>query len=109
MPSLSLAEEQKLFGLLGLAKRAGRLVSGSTAVLQAFNEHRVRGLILADDASVATQKKYEQITLAAGVPLYRALSRDVLGSALGKEAPQAAVALLDGGFWQSVVKILNKN
>ena len=49
----------KFFSLLGLCKRAGKLVAGEVAAEQAVRKKQAFLLILAQDASKNTKKKYK--------------------------------------------------
>ena len=48
----------KFFSLLGLCKRAGKLVAGEVAAEQAVRKKQAYLLILAQDASKNTKKKF---------------------------------------------------
>jgi len=95
---------KKLRGLLGMANRAGKIASGSSAVEKALTAGKVCGLILAEDARSSTAKKYRALAETAGIPLVVALSRETMGQALGKDGERAAVAILDAGFWGAMTK-----
>ncbi len=81
-------------GLVGLCRRAGKVVSGETAVQNAFVKNEVRMLILASDASKRSQEKFVQLAKENSVPAFFYSSKNELGFLLGK-APRTAVAIID--------------
>ncbi|MGQ9557329.1 MAG: L7Ae/L30e/S12e/Gadd45 family ribosomal protein [Desulfurispora sp.] len=81
-----------LHGLLGLARRAGQLVSGDACVRQALERKQVRLLVLATDAAPRTKKIYRQLASKAQVPLLELAVREELGALLGM-TPRAVVAI----------------
>lgn len=88
--------KHNLLGLLGMCRRAGRLVMGFDAVLGLCKEPSVL-LIVAQDASPRTVKELrfhvKQHTLHT-VPL----TKEELSTALGLQKPVAVVATADEGF-----------
>jgi len=80
--------------LLGLCRRAGKVISGETAVQNAFLKNEVRLLILAADASKRSQEKFIQLAKENNVPAFCYSSKNELGFLLGK-APRTAVAVID--------------
>ena len=97
--------ELKLKNLLGLAQRAGLLVSGNFAVNEALKSGQVKMLLVADDASKRTFEEYEKISAKKSLPIFRALDKESLGQCLGKGS-RTVVAVLDLGFTKSVEKII---
>lgn len=87
--------------LLGLAKRAGKLVSGDATCLKAIRSGEAKLVIVAADASDNTKKKYRDKCRFYRTPLAFAGDRRAIGSALGRPE-QVAVAIVDAGFARSI-------
>lgn len=51
----------KVYGLLGISSKAGKVISGTEVVLEAIRKHKVKLVIVAEDAAERTIKniKYE--------------------------------------------------
>ncbi|WP_093687393.1 L7Ae/L30e/S12e/Gadd45 family ribosomal protein [Sporolituus thermophilus] len=98
--------EQKIISLLGLAQRAKKVISGEFAVEKAVRSRQVKLLLVAEDASYGTQKKYRDMATYYQVPLSVKLSKEKLGFALGKSA-RAAVAVTDDGFSKALLELLS--
>jgi ribosomal protein L7Ae-like RNA K-turn-binding protein len=79
-------------GILGLARRAGRLVVGDQGCRKALAQGRARLIILATDGSERTQKTFRELGKKAGVSTCRVASKAELGRWLGRD--QVAVAAI---------------
>ena len=53
-----MSPEQQLLNLLGLAQRAGQLVTGEPMVLAAIKADKIRFLWIANDMGASTKKKF---------------------------------------------------
>jgi ribosomal protein L7Ae-like RNA K-turn-binding protein len=91
----------RLASLLGLAQKAGKLVSGEEAVEHAVRSGKARLVLVAGDASDNTKKSYRDLSSYYQVACYEGLSKDEFGHATGKP-PRAALAVTDAGFAKAV-------
>ena len=89
--------EKRLFGLIGIAEKAGKTASGEFAAEQALKAGKACLLILAEDASANTQKKFRDLCERVRCPLAVFGSKTELAHAIGKEE-RACVAILDQGL-----------
>lgn len=92
-----MTNEEKLKNLLGLAQRAGRLVSGGDAAEGCIRSGKAALVLVAADASEATRKKYEDMARFRKVELHTVLTKQGLGACIGKPE-RAAVVVADAGF-----------
>ncbi|WP_018084384.1 L7Ae/L30e/S12e/Gadd45 family ribosomal protein [Desulfurispora thermophila] len=83
---------KNMLGLLGLARRAGHLVSGDSCVRQALGKKQVRLLVVAADAAPRTKKIYRQLAQQMQIPLLELAAREELGALLGM-TPRAVIAV----------------
>lgn len=98
---------QKISQLLGLAQRAGKIVSGEEMIEKAFKQNKIKLLVLASDASEATKKNYQHLASKYNTPCYMVMEKQVLGQAIGKNE-RAAIALLDVGFAKALEQKISK-
>lgn len=91
----------KIFSLLGLAMKAGRIASGEFAVENEVKSGNAQLVIVADDASANTKKKFRNSCKYYKVPFVCVGRKEELGHAIGKEY-RAVVAVLDSGFAKSM-------
>ena len=97
-------DERKFYSMVGLAKRAGKLVSGEFAVSKGIRAGQVRLAILAEDASENTKKKFTNMCESYNTELIVVGNISLLGRALGKEK-RAVLGITDEGFAGSIIKI----
>lgn len=95
----------RLYSNLGLARRAGKLVSGEERVLQAIRSGEARLVLIADDASDNTRKKFTDKCRSYGVELKTPGNREQLGRAIG-EPQRVIMAITDTGFANLILKCL---
>ncbi|CDN44357.1 Probable ribosomal protein YlxQ [Paenibacillus sp. P22] len=98
----------KALSNLGMAMRAGKVITGDETVLKAVRQGKARLVLVAADASDNTKKKYRDKCSSYGVPLAEAFTRDSLGQALGKEE-RVIVAITDSGFANMIRGQLSQN
>lgn len=95
----------KMLSLAGLAAKAGRIASGEFSVEKAVKTGRGHLVIVAEDASANTRKKFSDMCSYYQVPILFMQTREELGRAIGKEF-RASIAVLDAGFAKAM---LNEN
>ena len=96
----------RFLGLLGLAKRAGRTVTGAPLIFTAMKSKRPPCLVLvASDASDGARKKLRTKCEYYNVPLlYTTYTKEALAHAVGNSGEVAAVALTDRGLAGELLK-----
>lgn len=97
--------QHKALGMVGLATKAGKTVSGEFSVEQAVKAGHAALVIVSEDASENTKKKFRNMCTYYEVPLYFFGEKEALGHALGKEF-RASLAVLDDGFAKAIEKNL---
>lgn len=98
--------QDKVLSLLGLAAKAGKLVTGGFSVEEAVKSRKARVVILAADAQQNTVKKFTDKCRHNNIPLRFYGTKEELGRAAGKET-RACAAVTDRGFAQSLLKKLD--
>ena len=93
---------ERFLGMLGLARRAGKLIIGTELICRAMpkrTEGRIRLVIISDKASDATRKKLTVKSDFYGIEYIEAdIDTEKLGHLLGKTYAPAAVAVTDENF-----------
>ena len=87
----------KFFSLLGLCKRAGKLVAGEAFLL-----------ILAQDASKNTKKKFTNSAVYYELPLAEIGTKEELGRAIGAEM-RSIIAITEKGFAKKLKELADDN
>ena len=93
---------------LGLAMRAGKLVSGEETVHKAIRGGEARLVVLAGDASPGTRKKLTDKCASFGVPLVVGFTRYELGGAVGKPE-RVMFAVTDEGLARLIASGFRSN
>ena len=95
--------QSKALSLIGLATKAGRTVSGEFCTEKEVKSGRASLVIVADDASDNTKKKFKNMCDYYHAPICFYKDKDTLGHAMGKQF-RASLAILDEGFAKGIRK-----
>lgn len=98
---------RKVASLLGLARRARKVVSGAEAVDSAVKRHTARLILSAADASANSVAKLRSSAAQVGIRWMQAMGKEELGAALGG-GPRACIAVMDPHFAGAVMSVLEK-
>jgi Ribosomal protein HS6-type (S12/L30/L7a) len=90
---------------LGLARRAGKIVSGEDTVIRTVREGKAGAVILSEDASERTKKTISNKCRFYRVPLLSVPDREQLGRAIGQPA-RVLAAVTDAGFAKGLIERL---
>ncbi len=102
MSNLSLPLKQ-ILSQLGIAMKAGKLVSGEYPVEKAVKEMKAYLVVIADDASDNTKKHFSDMCQYRNIPIRFFGAKEELGKKIGK-AYRASIAITDEGFAKSILK-----
>ena len=94
-------KQDKILSMLGLAAKAGKLVSGEFSTEKAVKSGHAFLVIVAEDASDNTKKMFRNMCTFYKVPIYVYASKEALGHWIGKQY-RASLAVLDEGFAKSL-------
>ena len=95
----------KVFSMIGLATRAGKTVAGEFSVEKAVKQKKAWLVIVSEEASDNTKKKFRDMCKFYKVPMIVYGDKDTLGHAMGKQF-RASLAILDEGFAKGILKEL---
>jgi ribosomal protein L7Ae-like RNA K-turn-binding protein len=97
--------DKNFYSFLGICMKAGKLKTGEENCEKLLRSGSAKLVLLADDSSENTRKKFEQKAFYYKVPLAYAGDRDELSKAVGK-VNRAVYAVIDDGFAKSILKRL---
>ena len=97
----------KVLSLLGLATKAGKVASGEFSTEKSVKTGKVFLVLVADDASQNTRKKFQNMCDFYEVPIYFIANKEELGRFCGKEF-RASLAVQDENFAKAMLKELQK-
>lgn len=93
----------KVLAYLGLATRAGKIQSGEFSTEKSVKAGKAAMVIVAEDASNNTKKKFTNMCTFYKVPIYIYGTKETLGASIGREL-RASLALEDTGFCDAIKK-----
>lgn len=95
--------QDNILSIIGLATKAGKVVSGEFSVEKAVKSGKAFLVIVSEDASDNTKKMFTNMCAFYNVPMYLYGNKETLGKSIGKEM-RASAALLDEGFSVTIIK-----
>lgn len=93
----------KTMGLIGLATKAGKTAGGEFLTEREVKSGRAALVIVAEDASENTKKKFQNMCEYYKVPIRFYGDKDTLGHAMGKQF-RTSLAVLDEGLAKGIRK-----
>lgn len=99
--------KDKVLSLLGLAAKAGKVASGGFSTEKAVKEGKGFLVVLAEDASGNTKKKFSNMCRFYEVPLVCLGDKEKLGRAIGKEF-RSCLAVSDENFVKAILRKLEE-
>ena len=95
----------KLCGLLGIARRSGHILIGFDAVRAALLADKTQLILLASDCSPKTEKELRFAAEGKTCPVIKVeADKDAFTAALGMQKPVAVIATDDRGFATAMIK-----
>lgn len=101
-----LQNRDKVLNLLGLATRAGKLITGTETVIMGLGKKKVKKVIVASDLQHHSLEKVQRAAKKANVGIIDLFTSQELQHAVGKE--RKVLALTDQGFAKALDKLISK-
>lgn len=99
-------QTENIYRFLGLAQRAGAVLSGNEQLRDGLKNRKGKLLLIAEDASERTAKDLREMAARANISCRMFGEKEKLGQALGKGV-RTAILITDGGFCRAVLKKLD--
>ena len=97
--------ENKIYQMIGLCQRAGKLATGEFAAKKAVLDKKAFLVVVAIDSSNNTKKLFNDKTSYRNIACKEWGTKERLGGVLGKEA-RAAIAILDENFANRIAEMI---
>ena len=97
--------QNKVLSLVGLATKAGKTSSGEFSTEKAVKEGKACIVIVSEESSDNTKKKFQNMCDFYEVPIYFYGTKEELGMAMGKEC-RASLSVNDPGLANAIEKQL---
>ncbi|MGE5629842.1 MAG: L7Ae/L30e/S12e/Gadd45 family ribosomal protein [Caulobacteraceae bacterium] len=95
----------KIYSMIGLAYKAGRVVSGEDPVRNAIRSGKVKLLIISEDASKNTHKRFKNAAEYYKVEKSIWGSKEQLGASMGK-SERSVIGITDDNFGRSLKEMM---
>lgn len=95
---------QKALNLLGMAMRAGKLVTGEDLTVKAIRNKQVRLVLIANDTGKNTSKKVKDKASFYQIPYLDTFNSEELSHAIGK--PRMIIGVSDSGFAKRLEELI---
>ena len=100
-------KNNKVLSLVGLATKAGKTVSGEFSTEKSVKSGKSFLVIVADDASENTKKKFRNMCEFYDIPVYFLSDKETVGKSMGKEI-RASLSIQDENFAKAILNELAK-
>jgi len=97
----------KIYSMLGLAMKAGKLITGSDVCERMIKSGKTVLVILASDCSEGTCKKFKDMCTYRNIPIRIFGDKQSLGKYTGKNE-RVVLALSDKGFSEVIGKMIDE-
>lgn len=97
---------QKIHSLLGIAMRAGKLVSGEDGTMIDLKKGKLNLVIVAEDASNNTKKLFKDKSSFRHVNCIELSTKSDLGISIGKDS-RAVIGIKDIGFANKIIQLID--
>lgn len=93
----------KIYGLLGLARRAGKISFGTESAKETIEKNKAKLVIVAEDCSDRTKKNFELVCKNENVPIRIFGTIESLSKSIG-QSNKAVIAIKDENFAKELLK-----
>ncbi len=96
-------ENNKIYGLIGLARRAGKLSFGTESSKEEINKGKAKLVLIATDASEKTKKHIEELAKMHQVPVRIVGTIEALSQSIG-QVNKAIIVIKEENFAREIIK-----
>ena len=101
-----MTNKDKCLNLMGIATKAGKLISGDETTINGIRSGKTRLVFVATDASEATIKKFKDKCDYYETPILVAFTKAELSHAIGKS--RAIIGVCDNGFSRKMRELMTE-
>ena len=98
--------KNKVYGLLGITAKAGKIAFGTDSCLEMISKHKLKLVIVAEDSSERTIKNFKEKCEQNNIDFYIFGKKDDLSKSIGK-VNKTVIGIKDKNLAGAIIKILN--
>ena len=95
--------ENKIYGLIGLARRAGKVSFGTESSIETIEKKKAKLVIVANNSSDRTKKNFKELSQKLNVPFRIAGTIEDLSRSIG-QVNKAVLVIRDENFAKEILK-----
>ena len=95
--------ENKIYGLIGLARRAGKVSFGTESSIETIEKKKAKLVIVAEDSSDRTKKNFKELSQKLNIPFKIAGTIEDLSKSIG-QVNKAVLVIKDENFAKEILK-----
>ncbi|WP_020008641.1 L7Ae/L30e/S12e/Gadd45 family ribosomal protein [Salinicoccus albus] len=99
--------DHRVLNMLGLAKRAGRIIAGEERTLESVRSENAKIVFIANDAGESTAKKIKDKCSYYKIPLIDQFTSHELSLATGA-SNRVTLSIADPGFSRKLLELIEK-
>ena len=96
-------KNKDIYGLLGLARRAGKISFGTESSIDVIERRKAKLVILAKDSSERTKNNFNRICKTNNVPIREVGTIEDLSKSIG-QVNKAVIVVRDENFAKEIIK-----
>ena len=100
-------QKRKVLGMLGISAKAGKIVCGNDATIEDIEKHRVKLVIVAENASERTKKNIKNICDKSNVPILEFGDIDEISKTIGK-SNKAIIGIKSKSLSEEIEKLIKE-
>ena len=93
----------KIYGLIGLARRAGKISFGTESSIETIEKKKAKLVIVANDSSDRTKKNFKELSEKLNVPFRIVGTIEDLSKSIG-QVNKAVIVIKDENFAKEILK-----
>ncbi|NLC87406.1 MAG: hypothetical protein GX682_01295 [Clostridiaceae bacterium] len=95
--------KNKIYGLIGLARRAGKIAFGTESSIDTIKRKKAKLVIVAENCSDRTKKNFDLVCKEENVPIRVFGTIEELSDSIGQDN-KAVIVIKDIGFSNEIIK-----
>ena len=96
----------KIYGLIGLARRAGKISFGTESAKETIEKKKAKLVIIAENSSDRTKKNFKELSERLNVPFRIVGTIEDLSRSIG-QVNKAVLVIKDENFAKEILKRIN--
>ena len=93
----------KIYGLIGLARRAGKISFGTESSIETIEKKKAKLVIVANDSSDRTKKNFKELSEKLNIPFRIVGTIEDLSRSIG-QVNKAVIVIKDENFAKEILK-----